>query len=1581
MFFSPLERKPESLHSQDNSKCTAAKRTNALARKYYSPPSSPSNFERVIAAGNTFGPSLSYLPRASKPNGERSAREHSNKLLAYVSEKLRKNDSFLHVQFKGKDTQRSGKLRVAEVKRLLEEKGILLTERELNDLFRFMQCGMNGGFVNYEKFLKGVDCRKPQRPRSRLKDFGIRSISSRQRHARTAPSGTKRQHRIFSRPISHTKKTRCASPYHSETALTGAQSTIWDPNRTAVSGKIPHRRRSVSPIASIVGDLNNTDWDRAKGEVQHAEVKINRYTNWINSALDETTREAARLRSEVKQSIQRGRESLPRKFLFEHNLGSNKHAAEAVMAALNKIINRTLHAAFEQWAETTNHARMRQWKFDNADRIEAMKRNAANLFRALALEKEAAQKSKALMMLQRHVQVCRRRDRVHAAKLIQSCFRTFNGWWNAKKRRRQLKLQRESLSLLSSRACYFDFRGNRLRMQNKIAAVLHAKRHRAIIAIQNIVRAKLAKLYASKKKKELQQTRLRKRALEAAARRVQSAFRKKRGQFALHLRFAARRARIEMNVSSCVLIQCAWRIFCSRGKLRQLKRKADQLELCARRIQTAWRRANGKYALHLRMLARAEKAKDEKEKWRVASTRIQCFYRSRIARKWLLILKTRQQELTCKHFAAREAAARRLQAAWRRKQGQYALFVRFAARRARIDMMAESATFIQALWRRRICINAYSQMVRRNMMMGMCARRVQAAWRRSKGKYALHLRFMARRERIKHEEARRELSAIRIQALFRNRIARRVLSALRSARIEQRKFEYERQTRAATRVQIAYRRAKGNYALAVRFAARRAQLDDEKRFQELEAQSREASAVVLQSAFRTRRANVELKKRREERKQLAVENLRREAAASLIQKNFRRARGNFALHLKFCARKAQMDTELKAARMLQRVARGKIGRLRFAKVALESWKRSQREKYINEEKLRREAEAWRKQMEEDAFQRELEEMRLKAAKEHAELLKREAERVENEAREQAEKELAAWTEVYDSSGMYYYNTLTGFSQWEKPEGWVDNVMQKPPDPKSLDLLASMWEQRVDENTFEIVYVNTSTGEILKKPPPGFQSSKSASRESPEGNFCSNCFVETAELLCVQCKLQYCSSCFATLHSSRRLRHHKATPIIAKKTLYLQCHKCEQGLPHGERAVCRRWNDKVWCEPCCDAAFQVDLSRRGEVTDEEVEELESAILRFADDHPVCGVCEEDVALHRCEECTENYCDKCVRITHGKGKKQNHSLRRIPTLNKDRLEEGEEYCAECERLRATRVCDQCGDEFCDDCYDKTHSKGLRSKHTWQPFASARTGWEEFFDEEEGRYVYFNIRTKETTYEKPPELMFGAEKDAYLKREAEASRRRQLEEKVIQIRNELESLQREKELTAEAQNAEKKRKKNLRRRSKFNKFAQMVAPSLALDDEEAGNRDAGDEDSDEDDDPEVRKRARRRRRKLRAKKKKGASLFGAMMSNPASALLNPSKFRKNFVEQKKEKELFYMRKMMLSKDERQKIENQAQRSVQKKEKAREKALEAELAELRQKGREEHAQAVKEEAEQREAKMLEASPKAKLKAKYTYS
>ena len=107
----------------------------------------------------------------------------------------------------------------------------------------------------------------------------------------------------------------------------------------------------------------------------------------------------------------------------------------------------------------------------------------------------------------------------------------------------------------------------------------------------------------------------------------------------------------------------------------------------------------------------------------------------------------------------------------------------------------------------------------------------------------------------------------------------------------------------------------------------------------------------------------------------------------------------------------------------------------------------------------------------------------------------------------------------------------------------------------------------------------------------------------------------------------------------------------------------------------------------------------------------------------------------------------------------------------------YCLECDTRRADRICDQCGDWFCENCFAATHAKGRRMRHTWTPWGKAgvSTGWEEFWDEDKQIYVYFNKVTKESRSTKPPELMWGTEREEVIRQQRENLQRARMEEQI--------------------------------------------------------------------------------------------------------------------------------------------------------------------------------------------------------------
>jgi len=87
---------------------------------------------------------------------------------------------------------------------------------------------------------------------------------------------------------------------------------------------------------------------------------------------------------------------------------------------------------------------------------------------------------------------------------------------------------------------------------------------------------------------------------------------------------------------------------------------------------------------------------------------------------------------------------------------------------------------------------------------------------------------------------------------------------------------------------------------------------------------------------------------------------------------------------------------------------------------------------------------------------------------------------------------------------------------------------------------------------------------------------------------------------------------------------------------------------------------------------------------------------------------------------------------------------------------EKCCECEDFAASRKCNQCGDTFCDACFESIHIKGTLAQHTFewfqegQPELEAETDseedWIELFDEESGHPYWYSTLTGVATWQNP-------------------------------------------------------------------------------------------------------------------------------------------------------------------------------------------------------------------------------------------
>ncbi|XP_037552478.1 WW domain-binding protein 4 [Nematolebias whitei] len=109
--------------------------------------------------------------------------------------------------------------------------------------------------------------------------------------------------------------------------------------------------------------------------------------------------------------------------------------------------------------------------------------------------------------------------------------------------------------------------------------------------------------------------------------------------------------------------------------------------------------------------------------------------------------------------------------------------------------------------------------------------------------------------------------------------------------------------------------------------------------------------------------------------------------------------------------------------------------------------------------------------------------------------KKKAEKVSRKARESAAAAAAAATHVWvegltDDGHTYYYNTVTGESQWEKPAGFQGESSSSAQFEQPESSSGSAWKEAVSPNGFTYYY-NTETGESIWEKPADFPSNEAS----------------------------------------------------------------------------------------------------------------------------------------------------------------------------------------------------------------------------------------------------------------------------------------------------------------------------------------------------------------------------------------------------------------------------------------------------------------------------------------------------------
>jgi hypothetical protein len=620
-----------------------------------------------------------------------------------------------------------------------------------------------------------------------------------------------------------------------------------------------------------------------------------------------------------------------------------------------------------------------------------------------------------------------------------------------------------------------------------------------------------------------------------------------------------------------------------------------------------------------------------------------------------------------------------------------------------------------------------------------------------------------------------------------------------------------------------------------------------------------------------------------------------ELMALRVQCAYRCKNGRLSLHLAKIARAERIAKEeeehrklVKAARLVQAVYRGRLGKLYLADLVLKRKKEQLQREYVLERQAKEARERWENDQKEMLYRAKI--MREVEEKKARELAEWEAEKKRiGEAWEKIpSRELGEFEELKDvPEGEYYwYNSITEVTQWSRPEDYISG--DPPPPPPTEEQILAAWRVVNDETTGAQYFYNDLTEENRWDPPDGFKI------PPPKGK-CCECREEAAARHCKTCDEPFCVECFIKKHSTPSTRAHmfrvlkKATPDPFK------CGKCYENLATYSTPNYK----KCFCDSCFEQWFDYD------------EDLQTmGFVHFHKESAVCAQCQVRLAEFVCQQCDDKYCGDCSEKLHRSGRKKEHNLTELLPFHKDELEDGEEYCVECEHSKAELLCEQCGDNYCTRCYKRTHARGRKAQHTTITWEEAQTPWEEFFDEDEGRTVYYNSKTRERTFVKPAALLWGKEKMAWQEEHNEGvERAKEAAEQMAEMQRQMAEMQ------DKMAGMQKKRPGMIW--GMLKKAAKAVAPSLAIDEAAREEQEKADEDflANYDHTKSLSPGDAARARKLRQKKRKKEgttrqkkSLLMKALKNPKGALGNPLGFLKEGENEQQGLDEKYLRKMLI-------------------------------------------------------------------------
>ncbi|EQC37176.1 hypothetical protein SDRG_05402 [Saprolegnia diclina VS20] len=1092
-------------------------------------------------------------------------------------------------------------------------------------------------------------------------------------------------------------------------------------------------------------------------------------TQRLNAARRVAEDDESHLRALLAQQIEAQRATLPLTFLFERNMTEYCKAkgVATIMAVFSKLQNKYLDEGLRRWKHHTTSRRAA----DTKARVQAqMQARAVQLFQRVAggcllgnlrtaytrwvdttHALVAAQRNRAAIRIQVHVK--RRRDMAVLAQLKLAR--------DARKARNtQLVLD----LLLFEATGYAQLwmirrQATAIRDRQAIEAQLHAA---CAVAIQRRYRGHRARHFVHE---------LRIARHEAERARVQAEL-----MYLATLRAAA------------IVIQCAVRVFLAKIALYDARMRARIRSENALLIQRAWRTSKGQKVLATRFAKRQLTLAEQAERERyMAKQRLLAEIEVRrqaaattIQRRARGILGRRRAQ-SRRYEIALDAAARRVQASWRKSTGRFALHLRFLAQKERLAARRlDAAVCIQCAFR---CFYATQRVriLRRERQARLDEAARQVAWARKQVESALRIQCLYRGYKVRAKVAAWHAAATSIQCMVRQHFARAVR---RTREIELRQLQ-ARQHAAAVTIQRIQRGRKGRRrAKAEAEAQRRAAEQRQQSASRIQSRLRgNQSRTALRTLHRAQQVVLAQQRRTTSRAPSPLAKLlsslplsaltlthvaaiddgitaatlamqREDRAVTRIQCLYRGRNGRFAYHLLLEAKYRRDLLEAASATQIQRRVRGRMGRALVAKVRARKQHHETALAYKRSLAAREAKEKWLMDVDMEKFRAQVEKERalehaLRIARAEADLARVQAEALELQKRiadtnkQLADEKASAWDEVTDSYGyVYYSNRLTGETSWEIPSRAAKKakVADGAP-PKTPDA----WEELYNPNTGQMYFHNRATGETKwtptddappvgdaasiappKEPEPASRPSTPAARlatpKPATPKPATPSVPEVAKRLCWCCKKA----------SAVKECVHCPTPNVAYcSSCFAKEHRAETKRAHDfkplladgtrEHAKCQHCDALATYHcPACDAGTRFSCDDCFQLRHATAERLTHKPLHFSSSASLCSHCvasERCVAQRICHDCHDKFCPDCAAAVHASGKKKLHHIELLNVLKVD-LAPLETYCIRCDVDVAVRFCNLCGDNFCVACYETEHARGRKAEHTYILCSDAAT-----------------------------------------------------------------------------------------------------------------------------------------------------------------------------------------------------------------------------------------------------------------------